>query len=340
MPTVEPTASPALCKLLEYDGDQAVVEVNTGTMIMPRVGFEAMHLRAAYLEPGMEFVWFMDPPRKEAPPRISRVESTVALAKGRIELMGMISEEDRELDKFKAVPDSVVREGAMQFQAFAQAGTPMMDERYFRLFDQLVKMLEPYDLLKKYRDVLLDRMIVRGREACAERMREIRASSKATPVFCGKYEVKEDPPVVIGEPVPSYTAQYAAMSRFGRIKLRLRLMWRCLFGAMPTKTADREHELEAACRYTLAQEFDDVCWLDFYTKIAKILGVEYDPKLLPRARFLGNCGRFYDSMAAGQPYQRDPSKECSNGSDGSVEGCGRGQPGRPVPGEHRHEGGG
>jgi len=58
--------------------------------------------------------------------------------------------------------------------------------------------------------------------------------------------------------------------------------------------------LEAACRKMLAQEFDDVCWLDVYREIGVLLGIPYDPKLLPKEKFLGNCSRYFDCMAAGK----------------------------------------
>lgn len=344
---IEP--KPALCRLLEYDGDEATVEVNTGHMHLPRVAMPAATLRAEYLEPGMEFVWFITDPRPEPPPKITRDPSILALAKGRIELLEMQSEEDREEAKFRAVPDEVVQKGADLFKAFhlASDNRPMFDEKYFRTFAAMAALLEPYDLLKKYRDVLLDRMIVRGREACAERMRKLCAKQTSTPVYPTPDWAKsiqipaiKNPPspeamakslVDLGLKPPSYTEQYKELSRWQRLKLRVRLVWAALTRELPPKTVTKEDELEAACRYTLAQEFDDICWLDFYTKIAKILGVEYDPKLLPRDRFLGNCGRFYDSMASGRPYERDPGKECCDGSDGTVPGgCGS-QPRRPLP---------
>ncbi len=330
---------PALCKLLEYDGQDAVCDVNTGTHVLPRVSFPAPALRAEYLEPGMEFVWFMEEPRKDPPVKISRDVSIMALARARIELMGMMSEEDREEAKFRAVPDRVVQQGADLFKAFhlASDNRPEFDEKYFRTFAAMVELLDPFDLLKKYRDALLDRMIVRGREACAERMRKLCARQTSVPIHFERFETpvhfeRFEIPVIENPPKPSgIAAKWAALGRWGRLKARVKIALRALFDEAPVAQADREQDLEAACRYTLAQEFDDICWLDFYTKIAKILGVDFDPKLLPRDRFLGNCGRFYDSMAAGRPYQRDPGKECCDATDGTVQGGCGGQPGGPVP---------
>jgi len=327
---VQPT--PAVCKLLEYDGDTATVEVWTGAMHLPRVAMPTKTLRAEYLEPGMEFVWFITDPRPEPPPKITRDASILALAKTRLDLMLSMDEEDREQAKFKNVPDDVVQKGADLFKAFSLSypdNAPMMDEKYFRLFDDLCRLLEPYDLLKKYRDVLLDRMIVRGREAAFKAFRVPKIKNMPTPEAINKSRV--DLGLKPVEPAPSPSKRYAALSWWQRTKLRARLVWAVLTKPFPPKRVTKEDELEAACRYTLAQEFDDICWLDFYLKIAKILGVDYDPKLLPRDRFLGNCGRFYDSMASGRPYERDPGKECCNGPDGTVQsGCGS-QPRHPLP---------
>jgi hypothetical protein len=147
-------------------------------------------------------------------------------------------------------------------------------------------------------------MIVRGRDD-ASAVREKKRKEKS-----------------VTEP-PSYTKQYQAMSCWRRIWLRLRLAWASLTQPLPPKQVTKDDELREACLYTLSQKFDDICWLDFYLKIAKIFGVEYEPKLLSRDRFLKNCGRFYDSMASGQPYEKDPCEETCDGRDGSAQ-SGRG----------------
>lgn len=64
-------------------------------------------------------------------------------------------------------------------------------------------------------------------------------------------------------------------------------------------------KLEAVCRKALAQEFDDVCWLDLYKEIGVVLGVPYDPKLLPKLTHMSNCSRYFDCMKDGKPYATD-----------------------------------
>lgn len=64
-----------------------------------------------------------------------------------------------------------------------------------------------------------------------------------------------------------------------------------------------DHEaLEAACRYALSQQADNICWMDLYTHIAKILGVEWKPTLIPKECLRANCDRFIDSIYSGLPY--------------------------------------
>lgn len=53
----------------------------------------------------------------------------------------------------------------------------------------------------------------------------------------------------------------------------------------------------------VSQKQDDVCWLDAYRELAKLVDVPYDPQLLPRPRFLANCQRYYDCLAEGYPYK-------------------------------------
>jgi hypothetical protein len=68
---------------------------------------------------------------------------------------------------------------------------------------------------------------------------------------------------------------------------------------------ERIAELEDAIRYVVRQKFDDVCWLDVYVKLGKLVGIEYDPLLLPREQFVRQCGHFYDCLASGESYKTD-----------------------------------
>lgn len=67
----------------------------------------------------------------------------------------------------------------------------------------------------------------------------------------------------------------------------------------------RVTELEDAIRYVVTQKFDDVCWLDVYVMLGKLVGIEYDPLLLPKKQFLHQCDHFYDCLAAGKVYETD-----------------------------------
>ncbi len=74
-------------------------------------------------------------------------------------------------------------------------------------------------------------------------------------------------------------------------------------GAAPD--ADKQAKLErlaAVVRTALAQNFDDICWRDLYVEMGELVGVKFDPKLLPRDQFLHNCSYFYDCLAKGKSY--------------------------------------
>lgn len=65
---------------------------------------------------------------------------------------------------------------------------------------------------------------------------------------------------------------------------------------------ERVQQLEAAIKDVLAQDMDHICWMDVYTKLAGLVGVKFDPALLPRWLFLHNCQRFSDFIYEGVPY--------------------------------------
>lgn len=74
----------------------------------------------------------------------------------------------------------------------------------------------------------------------------------------------------------------------------------------------RVEELENAIRSVVTQKADDVCWMDAYTMLGKLVGIEVTPEslaLLPTAKMLDNCGRFIDSLKRGCPYEKDAATE-------------------------------
>lgn len=72
-----------------------------------------------------------------------------------------------------------------------------------------------------------------------------------------------------------------------------------------TGSVARVKELEDAIRWVVTQPADDLCWMDVYTKLAALVGIPFDPKMLPRAKMLANCERFVDSLLIGCPYSTD-----------------------------------
>lgn len=56
------------------------------------------------------------------------------------------------------------------------------------------------------------------------------------------------------------------------------------------------YDLKNAITKIVTQRLDDICWRDIYTELAGLVGVEFDPDLLPRDQMLANCERFIDSV--------------------------------------------
>jgi hypothetical protein len=75
------------------------------------------------------------------------------------------------------------------------------------------------------------------------------------------------------------------------------------------KEPDKETEMKEAILDVLSQEIDHICWMDIYTKLAKVVGVPFDPTLVPRPIFEKNCQRFTESIYSGQPYAVDKMTE-------------------------------
>jgi hypothetical protein len=64
-------------------------------------------------------------------------------------------------------------------------------------------------------------------------------------------------------------------------------------------------DLEAGIRHVVTREADDICWMDAYTSLAHLVGLTFDPLLIPADRMLANCGRFVADLHAGRPYGVD-----------------------------------
>ncbi len=69
---------------------------------------------------------------------------------------------------------------------------------------------------------------------------------------------------------------------------------------------ERIAELEDAIRWVVTQQADDVCWMDAYVKLGKLVGVEITLEqlaLLPKEIMLKNCDRFIDHLQTGVAYK-------------------------------------
>jgi hypothetical protein len=75
---------------------------------------------------------------------------------------------------------------------------------------------------------------------------------------------------------------------------------------------ERERDaLRAGIEVALSASADDVCWLDVYRDLGKLVGRDFKPELLPRSKFLSNCERYFDALKAGKPYARDEVSEAN-----------------------------
>ncbi len=60
-------------------------------------------------------------------------------------------------------------------------------------------------------------------------------------------------------------------------------------------------------RKALSESNDRACWRDvFNPEVAAMFGLPWPMTLLPKSCFLGNCGAFYDTLAAGTRYETPP----------------------------------
>lgn len=70
-------------------------------------------------------------------------------------------------------------------------------------------------------------------------------------------------------------------------------------------TALRLLLLEAAVKQTVTEEGDDICWLDVYVTQASLVGIGFDPALIPKKQLQRQCDQFIDSIYTGCPYGAD-----------------------------------
>lgn len=71
----------------------------------------------------------------------------------------------------------------------------------------------------------------------------------------------------------------------------------------------RVEELEAAILDVVTQKLDNICWMDVYTKLSKLVEHEFNPLLLPKKEFDYNCSKFSNAMYSLQSYRTDKLTE-------------------------------
>lgn len=69
------------------------------------------------------------------------------------------------------------------------------------------------------------------------------------------------------------------------------------------KNTQRLELIKSTIRRIVTERYDDICWMDVYKELAAFVGIEFDPKMLPRERMLKNCERFVDSLLTDTEYK-------------------------------------
>lgn len=296
VPLVSDTKFPiaCLCKLVEYGDDGiAACEVRTGEMHLPRVAFGSEFLRALYLEPGMEFVWFMEAPRPELPPKLSTDLEIIKLTKAKLELVEMTPEEEPVAAKPLTSDEirtrnekffEILKDAKPVSEAAVDAVCQFTRNRMWRLDYVPAKYFLPghpqEELLKLYRELALFGYIALdgdGNPCCLtgrdpkiprEPMDELQTD------VAHLLKTLDSDGYVMAEQVNKVIAHLVRL-----VPLERRVNW------------------------MLDQKFDDLCWLDAYRELGKILGREFKPEQMPREQFLANCAAYHDSLARNCPYQ-------------------------------------
>jgi hypothetical protein len=69
-------------------------------------------------------------------------------------------------------------------------------------------------------------------------------------------------------------------------------------------------EFRQAIEQVLSQREDDLCWMDVYVMLGRLVGQEITPAklaVLPVDKMMEKCERYCKSLKGGEPYQRDHS---------------------------------
>lgn len=82
----------------------------------------------------------------------------------------------------------------------------------------------------------------------------------------------------------------------------------------------RNRELEEEIKGVVTQPLDDICWRDVYTRLAKLVGIEFDPDMLPKSQMMKQCERFIDSLKGGEPYETDDSTRLIHRHESTIAG--------------------
>lgn len=63
--------------------------------------------------------------------------------------------------------------------------------------------------------------------------------------------------------------------------------------------------IKLAIKEVVSQKADDVCWMDVYVQLGKLVGITIRAEslaLLPKATFLHNCEHYIDCLKKGETY--------------------------------------
>lgn len=70
--------------------------------------------------------------------------------------------------------------------------------------------------------------------------------------------------------------------------------------------SERITELEEAIRWVMTQRADDLCGMDVYVRLGRLVGIEITAEqlsMLPKGKMLANCEKFIDHLQTGIAYK-------------------------------------